>query len=89
MRICERNSADKFSGEREEVLQPAEQISLQPMEVHSGAEIHLQPLKGDGIRAGGCLEEAMALWEVRTSLSGPMEGGAHAGAGLVTKLGTL
>lgn len=69
-----RNSADtKFSGEGEGGgAQPPEQIFLQPAEVRGGAEIHLQPLEGDHVKAG-CLKEAMTLWEIRTSLSGPME----------------
>jgi len=32
-------------------------VPLQPMEVHSGAEIHLQP-----VESGGCLKEAVTPW---------------------------
>lgn len=53
------------------MLQPPEQIFLQPTEVYGGAEIHWQPLEGDHERAG-CLKEAMTLWEVRTYGDEPM-----------------
>jgi len=54
-------------------LQPVEQtmvrqaVPLQPMEVHSGANIH--PCKEPHAGAGGCLKEAVTPW------------GAHTGAG--------
>ncbi|KAJ7425831.1 hypothetical protein WISP_20382 [Willisornis vidua] len=77
------NYADtKVSGEGgKEVLQVPEQrcsygtdhgeaaVPLQPMEDHRDAKIHLQPGEGTHTRAGGCLKEAVTLWE------------AHAGAG--------
>jgi len=63
---------------------------LQPMEVHGGADIHLQPVEGTPrwsrwVPEGGCepvLEQAPA----RTY--GPVERGAHAGAGLLAGLVT-
>jgi len=64
-------------------------VPLQPMEVHAGADLHLQPMEGTPRRSrwmpeGGCdpvgspvLEQAPA----RTG--GPVERGAHTGAGLL------
>jgi len=70
-------------------------VPLQSMEVHGGADIHLQPVEGTPRQSrwmpeGGCdpmgspvLEQAPA----RTC--GPMERGAHATAGLLAGLVTL
>ena len=86
--------------EGEEVLQAPEQreiplqpvvktmvrqaVPLQPMEVHGGADIHLQPV------------EAVTPWEARAGAGswqdlwprGPVERGAHAEAGLLAGLVT-
>jgi len=64
-------------------LQPMEKtlvrqaVPLQPMEVHGGADIHLQPM-----------EDPM-LEQAPDSTCGPFERGAHAGAGLMAGLVTL
>ena len=44
-------------------------MPLQPLEVHGGADLHLQPMEETHAGAGGCLKEAVTPWE------------AHAGAG--------
>jgi len=70
-------------------------VPPQPMEVHGGADLHLQPVEGTphwsrGMPEGGCdpmgspvLEQAPA----RTCR--PVEREAHAGAGLLAGLVTL
>jgi len=37
-------------------------VPLQCMEVHGGAEIHLQPREGTHAGAKGCLKETVTLW---------------------------
>ncbi|GAB0204530.1 acid sphingomyelinase-like phosphodiesterase 3b [Grus japonensis] len=94
--ICERNSpadtkvsaggAGGAPGARAEIpLQPMvktmvrQAVPLQPMEVHSGADIHLQPVE----------DPTPEQVETPEGACGPMERGAHAGAGLLAGLVTL
>jgi len=40
-------------------------VPLQPMKVHGGADIHLQPVEATHAGAGGCLQEAVTPWGLR------------------------
>jgi len=66
-------------------------VSVQPMEVHSGANIHLQPVEdptpeqADAQRRLGPLGEPM-LNQAPGRTCGPVQRGAHAGAGLLAGL---
>jgi len=51
-------------------------VPLQPMEVHGGADLHVQPGERPHARAGGCPKEAVTLW------------GTHAQAGSCQDLWT-
>jgi len=71
-------------------------VSLQPMEVHGGADIYLQPMKGTPRRSrwmpeGRCEPVGNLCWSRLLGRScGPEKRGAGAGlvAGLVTPRGT-
>ncbi|GAB0176617.1 anoctamin-4 [Grus japonensis] len=77
-------------GTRVEIpLQPLEKtivrqaVPLQPMEVHSGADIHLQPVEDPMLEQveapeGDCDPVGSLCWS--RLLAGPVERGAHAGA---------
>jgi len=78
-------------------LQPVEQTMvrqaapLQPMEVHGGADLHLQPVEGTprrsrGMPEGVCDPVGSPCWS--RLLAGPVERGAHTGAGLLAGLVT-
>ncbi|KAK4829703.1 hypothetical protein QYF61_006078 [Mycteria americana] len=63
-------------------------VPLQPMEVHGGADIHLQPVEDPmleqvDVPEGGCDPRGkLALEQAPVRTCGPMERGAHAGEGL-------
>jgi len=64
---------------------------LQSVEVHSGADIHLQPMEGTPhwsrwMPEGDCDPMGSLRWS--KLLPGPAERGAHAGAGLLAGLVT-
>ncbi|KAJ7417179.1 hypothetical protein WISP_65807 [Willisornis vidua] len=40
------------------------EIPLQPMEVHRGAEIHLQPVEEPHAEVGGCPKKDVTPWEL-------------------------
>lgn len=65
----EEEEGDAPEARAEIPLQPVVQIvvkqdvPLQPVDIHSGAHIHLQPVEDPNTRAGGCPKEAVTLWE--------------------------
>jgi len=67
---------------------------LQSMEVHSGADIHLQPMEGtpcwsSWMSEGRCDPVgSLTLEQAPARTCGLMERGAHAGAGLLAELVT-
>jgi len=69
-------------------------VPLQPMEVHGGADLHLQPREGTPrwsrwMPEGGCdLTERPRYEQAPARTCGRVERGAHAGAGLLTGLVT-
>ncbi|GAB0208359.1 AN1-type zinc finger protein 5-like [Grus japonensis] len=69
-------------------------VLLQPMEVNGGADIHLQPVEDPTLEQvdapkGGCDPHGkLALEQAPGRTCGPMERGAHAGAGLLAGLVT-
>jgi len=70
-------------------------VPLQPMEVHGGADIHLQPVEGTPcwsrwVPEGDCDPVGSPVLEKDPARTcGPMERGAYAGAGLLAGLVTL
>ncbi|PKU36564.1 hypothetical protein llap_13132 [Limosa lapponica baueri] len=69
-------------------------VPLQPMEVHGGADIHLQPMEDPmqeqvDVSEGGCDPKRSLCWS--RLLAGPVDSWrrAHAGAGLLAGLVTL
>jgi len=68
---------------------------LQPMQVHSGADLHLQHMEGTPHQSrwmakGGCDPVGSpVLRQAPARTCGPVERGAHAGAGLLAGLATL
>ncbi|PKU44013.1 hypothetical protein llap_5684 [Limosa lapponica baueri] len=70
-------------------------VALQPMEVNSGADIHLQPMENLMLEqvdvpeggCGPCGEPVLKQGPGRTC--GPVEKGAHAGADLLAGLVTV
>lgn len=67
------------------ILQPMvrQAVSLQRMEVHGRADIHLQPMEEPHVGTGRCPKEAATPWEACTGWSrllvGPVDG-THTGA---------
>jgi len=70
-------------------------VPLQSMDVHGGADIHLQPMEGTSCRSrwmpeGSCDPMGSpALWQAPARTCGSVEGRAHSGAGLLAGLVTL
>ena len=69
-------------------------VPLHPMEVNGGADIHLQPVEDPMLEEGDVPQRRLwprgkpALEQAAGKTCGPMERGAHAGAGLLAGLVT-
>lgn len=66
MRVCEKNSSadPQVSEEGAGGGAPvSEEIPLKAIEVHSGADIQLQPVEDHTPEAGGCSKEDVIVWE--------------------------
>jgi len=98
----ERRRGGGAPGARAEIpLQPVEKtmvrqaVTLQSMEVHGGADLHLQPVEGTPrqrrwMPEGSCDSVGRpALEQAPARTCGPVERGAHAGTGLLARLVTL
>jgi len=93
VRICERNNSVDTKVSEEGggggVPAVASEIPLQPVEVHSGADIHPAAQAGSHARAsGGALKQSVTLWKVHAAaglVAGPetLWRGVHIGAGLL------
>ena len=71
-KVSEEGGGGGAPGARVEILLQAvvktmvrQAVPLQPMEVHGGADIHLQPMEDPIPRAGGCPKDAVTLGEAR------------------------
>ncbi|TRZ07556.1 hypothetical protein HGM15179_019552 [Zosterops borbonicus] len=69
-KVCEEGGGGGASGVRAEIpLQSVvrtmvkQAVPLQLMEDHGDADIHLQPMEESHGGVGGCLEEAVILWD--------------------------